>query len=198
MKQLLSTDAKLDRQELYYLNSAVTNYMNRNRVPTKVIKNIETRENKYTNPNHGLLVKMRLKIEKRMKRECTQILGLLEKAIKNLDKDAYISKMMYNKLKGDINRYLLEIEKGKGKKFQKNCMKAYNEAWNLCSHLERKDEFKIELLMSHTTFLNDFAEDQKKAIKKIKRVLNEFKGCEEEYKFLLEIPKKSLEILENA
>ena len=123
-----------------------------------------------------------------------------KKIFKNLSME---SKTFFMKMKGDIYRFLSEIEIFK-KKYIKDATDNYNEALKFSNNLPIYNQYKIGLMLNISIFYYEIVEDKKRAIELAKYSLIEFeknsKDIDEDennYSFVLyDYLKENLEIWE--
>jgi len=153
MKKVGESGADMSVEERNLLSVAYKNAVGSRRASWRIISSVEQKEgSKGNDTNVGHCKEYRTKVETELQGICDTILGLLDKSLIPVAKDAE-SKVFYHKMKGDYYRYIAEFTEGDKKTGAANSAKAaYDDAMGAASELAVTHPIRLGLALNFSVF----------------------------------------------
>jgi len=153
MKKVGESGAEMSVEERNLLSVAYKNAVGSRRASWRIISSVEQKEgSKGNDTNVGHCKEYRTKVETELQGICDTILGLLDKSLIPVAKDAE-SKVFYHKMKGDYYRYIAEFTEGDKKTGAANSAKgAYDDAMGAASELAVTHPIRLGLALNFSVF----------------------------------------------
>ncbi|XP_073258527.1 14-3-3 protein epsilon-like [Porites lutea] len=177
MKKVVNAGEPLTVEERNLLSVAFKNVIGARRASWRVLSSVEKNQEEShdeKSPNKLQSIKeYRQKVEKELREICEDILKLLEKTLVPMAVDTE-SKVFYNKMKGDYQRYMAEFSTDKEKKeAAEKALVAYKDATDLAKDLEATHAIRLGLALNFSVFYYEILNSPPQACKLAKQAFDE-------------------------
>ncbi|CAH3149727.1 unnamed protein product [Porites lobata] len=177
MKKVVNAGEPLTVEERNLLSVAFKNVIGARRASWRVLSSVEKNQEEShdeKSPNKLQSIKeYRQKVEKELREICEDILKLLEKTLVPMAVDTE-SKVFYNKMKGDYQRYMAEFSTDKEKKdAAEKALVAYKDATDLAKGLDATHAIRLGLALNFSVFYYEILNSPQQACKLAKHAFDD-------------------------
>lgn len=177
MKKVVNAGEPLTVEERNLLSVAFKNVIGARRASWRVLSSVEKNQEEShdeKSPNKLQSIKeYRQKVEKELREICEDILKLLEKTLVPMAVDIE-SKVFYNKMKGDYQRYMAEFSTDKEKKdAAEKALVAYKDATDLAKGLDATHAIRLGLALNFSVFYYEILNSPQQACKLAKHAFDD-------------------------
>jgi len=174
MKAVAKLDVELTVEERNLLSVAYKNVIGARRASWRIISSVEQKEEQKGGEKKDKIVSYKEKVEKELRSNCDDILGLLDSNLIPHSADSE-AKVFYYKMKGDYYRYLAEIATDdKRKDSAKSSKDAYEEATKISSkELPPTHPIRLGLALNYSVFFYEILSEPDNACKMAKKAFDD-------------------------
>jgi len=177
MKKVVNAGEPLTVEERNLLSVAFKNVIGARRASWRVLSSVEKNQEEShdeKSPNKLQSIKeYRQKVEKELREICEDILKLLDKTLVPMAVDTE-SKVFYNKMKGDYQRYMAEFSTDKEKKdAAEKALVAYKDATDLAKGLDATHAIRLGLALNFSVFYYEILNSPQQACKLAKHAFDD-------------------------
>lgn len=177
MKKVVNAGEPLTVEERNLLSVAFKNVIGARRASWRVLSSVEKNQeesNDEKSPNKLQSIKeYRQKVEKELREICEDILKLLDKTLVPMAVDTE-SKVFYNKMKGDYQRYMAEFSTDKEKNdAAEKALMAYKNATDLAKDLHATHAIRLGLALNFSVFYYEILNAPKQACRLAKEAFDD-------------------------
>jgi len=174
MKRVAEMKVELTVEERNLLSVAYKNEIGARRASWRIISSIEQKEESKGNSKHVTSIKdYRSKIEQELFGICRDILAVLDTHLVPLANNAE-SKVFYNKMKGDYQRYLAEFATGADRKTAaESSLMAYKMASDVAAELPPTHPIRLGLALNFSVFYYEILNSPDRACQLAKQAFDD-------------------------